>query len=195
MKYEDFIVLYDNVIPKELCNTIIQRFEDSPCKTNGVAGTVDGLDKTETKKNTEILVNECLGFEDIDESIFHYVNKYSGKYINQINQYCNVTLSEDYSDTGYLIKKYNVGDGWFDWHHDLCTEGVNQYRTVSIIIYLNDVHVGGCTEFISGTKIKPKEGSILFFPASWQFVHRGDIPFSNSKYIITSFLFEQSATY
>jgi len=197
MKYEDYIVIYDEAIPKQLCHNIIEKFENSSCKSKGLAATVDGQVENESKRSTEILVGECLEFEDIDKSIFEYVSKYSTKYVNQINQHCDsvLTLSNDYSDTGYLIKKYEKGDGWFHWHHDLCTEGIDGFRTVAIIIYLNDVEVGGCTEFLSGNKVKPKAGSILFFPASWQFLHRGAIPYSNSKYVITSFLFQKSASY
>ena len=197
MKYENFIVLYEDAVPQELCQYIIDEFEKSPCKSKGLAGTVDGQVDNKSKRSTEIPVGECVGFEHIDSVIFEYVSKYSQKYVNQINEYCDdvLTLSNDYSDTGYLIKKYEKGDGWFHWHHDLCVESHDGYRTVAVIIYLNDVEVGGCTEFLSGQKIKPKTGSILFFPASWQYLHRGAIPQSNSKYVITSFLFQKSATY
>ena len=197
MKHEDFIVTYENAIPKELCEYIIEEFEKSPCKSEGLAGTVDGQVEDAIKKSTEIVVGECPGFGEIDYTIFGYVADYAKKYINKINEYCDsaLTLSNKFSDTGYLIKRYDKGDGWFHWHHDLCVEQQNGYRTVAIIIYLNDVEEGGETEFLSELKIKPKTGTMLFFPASWQYVHRGSIPKSNTKYVITSFLYQQSATY
>ena len=134
MKHEDFIVTYENAIPKELCEYIIEEFEKSPCKSEGLAGTVDGQVEDAIKKSTEIVVGECPGFGNIDYTIFGYVADYAKKYINKINEYCDsaLTLSNKFSDTGYLIKRYDKGDGWFHWHHDLCVEQQNGYRTVLV---------------------------------------------------------------
>ena len=32
---------------------------------------------------------------------------------------------------------------------------------------------GGYTEFFDGTRLQPECGSVVFFPATWTFVHRG----------------------
>jgi len=68
MKYEDYIVIYDEAIPKQLCHHIIEKFENSSCKSKGLAATVDGQVENESKRSTEILVGECLEFEDIDKT-------------------------------------------------------------------------------------------------------------------------------
>jgi hypothetical protein len=61
------------------------------------------------------------------------------------------------------------------------------------ILLLNDVNEGGETYFIDG-KVKPTTGKLLLFPATWTYLHKGDIPRSNSKYIITGWLYNNSIT-
>ena len=67
----------------------------------------------------------------------------------------------------------------------------NRYgiRMLTLIWYLNDVDEGGETEFVDGTIVKPKTGQVLIFPTSWYMAHRGRMPISNKKYIITSWLY------
>jgi hypothetical protein len=60
-------------------------------------------------------------------------------------------------------------------------------RLLTFIWYLNDVTDGGETEFING-KIKPKTGKLLIFPSSWNYYHKGNMPLSNDKYIITGWI-------
>ena len=50
--------------------------------------------------------------------------------------------------------------------------------------YLNDVEIGGETDFIN-FKIKPTTGKLVIFPSTWTYPHCANIPISNDKYIIT----------
>ena len=54
--------------------------------------------------------------------------------------------------------------------------------------YLNDVEDGGETEFCGDFTIRPEVGKLIFFPASWCYPHRGKMPISGDKYIITGWL-------
>jgi hypothetical protein len=36
--------------------------------------------------------------------------------------------------------------------------------------------------------IKPKSGKLLIFPACWTYPHRGTMPISDDKYIITGWI-------
>ena len=55
-------------------------------------------------------------------------------------------------------------------------------------MYFNDVPVGGETEFKNGISIKPTEGKIVIFPASWTNIHRSKKTISNAKYYGGTFL-------
>ena len=62
-------------------------------------------------------------------------------------------------------------------------------RQVSVIAYLNDVDLGGETEFTGlGLEIKPVKGSILLFPSNFLYMHKGKEPLSNNKYIIVTWV-------
>ena len=60
-----------------------------------------------------------------------------------------------------------------------------QYRVITFLWYLNTVEEGGETELLGSVNIKPERGKLLLFPASWTFPHRGKMPISHDKYIVT----------
>jgi len=65
------------------------------------------------------------------------------------------------------LLKYGPG-GHLPAHQD---QGVSS-RVLSSVMYLNDNYSGGEIEFInSGVKLKPKAGSIIFFPSNFLYVH------------------------
>ena len=57
-----------------------------------------------------------------------------------------------------------------------------------IIWYLNDVKDGGYTEFIDGTRIQPEAGKLIIFPSTWDFLHRGVSPKTETKYLCTGWV-------
>lgn len=65
---------------------------------------------------------------------------------------------------------------------------VNQLLSMRMmvgLVYLNDVDEGGETEFFhQKVKIKPKQGTLLVWPAHFTHIHRGNKPISNTKYVI-----------
>ena len=63
------------------------------------------------------------------------------------------------------------------------------YRAITYLWYLNDVEEGGETVFFGDYKIKPRTGTLIFFPASWCYPHTGKMPISSNKYIITGWLY------
>ena len=67
-----------------------------------------------------------------------------------------------------LVKKYNKGDGYFNWHMDTSHIAArNQSRCLITMWYLNDVEQGGETEFKHfKTSLKPTKGSLVIFPAN-----------------------------
>jgi hypothetical protein len=62
-------------------------------------------------------------------------------------------------------------------------------RLLTFIWYLNTVENGGETEFFNGRiKIKPEKGKLLLFPSTWTYNHKGNIPISSDKYIVTGWV-------
>ena len=58
---------------------------------------------------------------------------------------------------------------------------INTHLTVGrlfAVMYLNDVDVGGETEFPDwNIAVKPEKGKVLLFPCNYLFKHKGNVPF------------------
>ena len=66
-------------------------------------------------------------------------------------------------------------------------------RAFVFILYLNDVEEGGETGFLfkennDWFKVKPKTGRLIIHPAQFPFIHKGYMPKSSDKYILTTWL-------
>lgn len=98
------------------------------------------------------------------------------------------------------IQKYDAGEGgYFSWHSEV---GIRKddvkcellHRALFFLYYLNDVDVGGETElFYQRQKVKPRTGRLILSPAGFTHTHRGNMPESGDKYILTSWIMYQPA--
>lgn len=90
--------------------------------------------------------------------------------------------------TGYKIQHYKHNAGHFKWHFDALGPG-GWDRQLAVIVYLNSVAEGGETSFHrQKLQIKPVAGDAVFFPTFWTHLHRGEVPRSGDKYVISSFI-------
>jgi len=200
MNFDDFIYVKDNVISKKICNDIINRYESDNRKQHGMVGI--GSDKkivdSTLKTSTDLLVSEHEEWKDIDNILCHVVTDMIQDYINHTYEFFNKLSprprpfhGDGFSDSGYNVKGYEPG-GYFHWHDDFAISETGNVRMIAMLIYLNDIGIGGggYTEFISGKKVRPSAGRILMFPSTWNFIHRGVSPKKNKKYIISTYLYQ-----
>jgi hypothetical protein len=90
--------------------------------------------------------------------------------------------------TGYKIQHYRKNEGHFKWHFDAIGPGTWE-RQLAMVIYLNSVRDGGETCFHrQDLQVKPIAGDAVIFPTFWTHAHCGQIPRSEDKYIISSFV-------
>ena len=95
-------------------------------------------------------------------------------------------------------QKYQAGKGGYPyWHSEVYPQaGHNDalHRIMLFMFYLNDVDEGGETDFYyQDVSVKPKAGRMVIAPAYFTHTHRGNIPKSGDKYILTSWiLFNQA---
>ena len=95
-------------------------------------------------------------------------------------------------------QKYDAGKGGYPyWHSEVYPQaGHNDalHRILLFMFYLNDVDEGGTTDFYYQNKtLQPKAGTMVIAPAYFTHTHRGSVPVSNDKYILTSWvLFNQA---
>ena len=95
----------------------------------------------------------------------------------------------DFHYTTLKIQKTLPTEGYHIWHLEHGKGFENESRAFVFSVYLNDVEEGGETEFLhQATRVKPKTGRIVIWPASFPYLHRGNPPLSGEKYILTSWL-------
>ncbi|MCG7535794.1 2OG-Fe(II) oxygenase [Pseudoalteromonas sp. OOF1S-7] len=90
-------------------------------------------------------------------------------------------------------QRYPTNEGGYPyWHSEVYPQLQHNealHRVLLFMFYLNDVEEGGETEFhYQDKRIKPKQGSMVIAPAYFTHTHRGNMPRSNDKYILTSWV-------
>ena len=98
--------------------------------------------------------------------------------------------NNDLTTENFMVQKYVKKEGKYVYHNDGWVDyGNKKHRVITFLWYLNTVDEGGQTEMWENTLIRPEKGKLLLFPASWCFPHRGIMPISSDKYIITGWLY------
>jgi hypothetical protein len=180
-KFTDFIYVERDALPKSFCNNVIEKFEQDDRKRQGQVGGGVQLD---IKRSSDLSISELDDWKSYDQAFFKSLNDGLKKYIRFLpEEYMkHRALSELGNDTGYQIQRTQPND-YYIWHHDQTTT-----RLVTFIWYLNDIKDGGYTEFIDGTRIQPEAGKLIIFPATWDFLHRGVSPKTETKYLCTGWV-------
>lgn len=190
MTSSPFIKVYKRVVPINTCKKIVQAFEDSPYKINGLTG---GGYQPQIKKSTDLMISpELRGkepqWEEFDKIIFEAFSKCLTKYRKDTPGGLEYIYG-GIQDTGYGIKRYmNEGEEQYRWHGDATSHNTS-HRFLVMLLALNTVKEGGETDFkyYPDNSFKPIAGSILVFPTGFTYVHRGAPPISNPKYNVNTF--------
>lgn len=195
---DNFIYLIDNNLDEIFCDNLIKKYENDKNKYIGVVGRNGTINK-ELKNTTDLEISRYQNWKNEDIILCQALNKGINEYIDNIlNNLTNINIfninlnifSKIYNnnDTGYKIQKYDRNKGYYNYHNDF-EYSVKGVRVITFIWYLNDVEEGGETEFIDGTIIKPKKGQLLLFPFDWTYMHKGNMPLSNDKYICNGWIY------
>ena len=180
-----FIMELNNHLDKDICNEIIMEFEQNSNKYPGVTG--GGLNK-KIKDTTDLNMRNIdnkydeIFFKSLNDGLHKYNERLITNFDNSFFEFNKIT------DYGYQIQKYIKNEGFYNWHHDFSLNRNFDTRVLTFIWYLNDVDEGGETFFLYG-KIKPKKGKFVLFPATWTYLHKGNMPISNDKYIVTGWCY------
>ena len=181
LDFSNFIYTERDALPRSFCDNVIEKFEQDDRKRQGQVGGGVHLD---IKRSSDLSISELDDWKSYDQAFFKSLNGGLKKYIRFLpEEYMkHRALSELGNDTGYQIQRTQPGD-YYIWHHDQSAT-----RLVTFIWYLNDIKDGGYTEFIDGTRIQPEAGKLIIFPATWDFLHRGVSPKTETKYLCTGWV-------
>jgi hypothetical protein len=186
----DFIYRRKNALSDSLCRSFIETFEtDTENQTKGSVN-VRGVVKSDYpgKQSTDIsfmpndlkkprwkfllteLINVLeLGKEDYSQQFYRGIEKIDPWEIHHT----------------FNIQRYLPGEGYSDYHCERA--GLTTGDRMGVwMIYLNDVHDRGWTEFYYQQHYEKAEaGKLCIWPCDFTHLHRGIISQTETKYIIT----------
>jgi hypothetical protein len=107
--------------------------------------------------------------------------------------YVDTLIAQTYRMGQLNVQQYaKKQGGYHHWHSEICADDTGcetLHRALFFILYLNDVDVGGETEFFyQKRKVSPKKGRIIVSPAGFTHTHKGHVPVSDEKLIATSWI-------
>jgi hypothetical protein len=185
--FPDFIGVFKNGLPNELCDTVVDNFEKLHAAGFSVSRqNFEDISKLEKHDDT-VFASQQLNYmgyasKQVLSCIWDNAYKEYAATFSILNMCATHNISE------LKIQKTLIGGGYHTWH----CEADSPYRARRLIaytIYLNDVEEGGETEFLYyPRRIKPTKGTIVLFPCGYSHTHRGNPPISNTKYIATGWI-------
>jgi hypothetical protein len=114
-------------------------------------------------------------FFELDKALSSYKKEYA--FSDSVNSY---QVGNDYK-----IQFYEPNESYSIMHCENTGTLESIDRHLVFMTYLNDIDVGGETEFFyQKIKIKPEKGLTLIWPSSWTHTHCGH-PSDKKKFIIT----------
>lgn len=189
----EYIYQQKNVLTSDLCDKIIQYYNDSKETYEGV--TYGGLNKNIKDTRDLIIPSTDPYWENINTVLYESLYANILIYLKQINPDTvsyRIFPTNRLTESFFMIQKYQKNKGKYVYHNDSRFES-SKYRVITFIWYLNNVEEGGETEFWGEYSVKPEKGKLVLFPASWTFPHCGKMPISHDKYIVTGWLCISSA--
>jgi len=206
---DSLIYSKDNVLPKEFCQFVIDKFERSKEKKEGISG--GGANKL-IKESTDLMIASQLEDEDwrytydyLREVLLHSLTEYISLHPFLVRRLehnfsselslvrtCQGRFSATRQGVPHMqMQRYIGEEGYHAWHYENeITEESMKMRQMAFMWYLNDVFDGGETEFkYQNTKVEARTGRTVIFPAFWTHVHKGHRPKNGqTKYIITGWI-------
>ena len=159
-------------IPNEICDDLIKLFHSE--KNHWVDG------KEDWKKFKEMYIEPSyLKIQKYLDHLQECLNNYKKRYCHS-DQVSSYTIKENVK-----IQHYKPGEGFHKWHFENNGKGVDTYRHLVFMTYLNTLENAG-TEFLYQNVTTPCEkGLTLIWPATWTHTHKGIVNNVGEKYITT----------
>jgi hypothetical protein len=182
---DDFIGVYKNSIPQELCKKLIDTFESFTTAGLTYPRSFEGRSKDDVEDmalGTTVTLSAFSSeeYRPLIGSLWEAYKQYAEKYEIALS-----ARSDPHSVYEVKMQRTLPGQGYHTWHYEASSRAACT-RLLTYTIYLNDVLDGGETEFLYYHKrVKPEQGTICIFPGAFTHLHRGNPPLTGPKYIIT----------
>ena len=191
IEIKDYIGVFDNFLDDSTCDEMVKWFKDK-----------ESFEQVYTRIKTEGMTQEMKNdvATDINENNFYTLFDKPGKFsiamnnvFNLYNERTNIMkymhLDELHWDP-FKIQKTSPAQGYHVWHTEQTpSDYQSAFRVLVFTTYLNDIEEGGETEFLlQSQRVSPVKGRICIFPSFFPYVHRGNAPLKEDKYIATGWL-------
>jgi hypothetical protein len=182
----DCIFYVKELIAKELCLEIIEKYQRDlskhPGHTVGSRGEKSSLDVVKLSTDLDITT------EGVWAAVHGQLHPAVSRVVLSIAAQFPSLQVWPLRCTGYKIQHYRKDEGYFRWHFDALGPGAWD-RQLAMLLYLNSVGGGGETCFHrQNVRVKPVAGDAVFFPTFWTHMHCGEIPRTEDKYVVSSFV-------
>lgn len=184
----NFIRVVDGVFTSEFCSHLIEEFERGSRYHKETPGKLIELDCFNARHNPKAWLpkapNRVYDWTADTDFIIETLKPYLQDYREHWDSYhC---LPQKYAAEGIRIKCYRPGQHEFKMHVDQGTRE-SASRFIAVLMYLNDNEAG--TEFpLENYTVEARTGRIVIFCPSWQYPHRGLMPPTTTKYIMSTYL-------
>jgi len=191
-EYKEFIGIYDESVPVELCNGFVENYEEA--RKNRTI-----IDMTNPENELGIFDHVIPPIERKDEVVFvaplysttyprppvkAYFDFLTECFKSYVERYAITFDGPIYNDV-FKIHKVRKSEGYHVWHYEN-TGPENIDRLMAYMTYLEVPKEGGETEFLhQSLRIDPVVGRTLIWPAGYTHMHRGNPPLEGEKMYIT----------
>ena len=181
----NFVGIFENAFSKEYCENLIKSYdtaiEAGYGRTRQDEEDFSKLQKADTQlhnqlDNIQIPITNIAAFNEV------FWEKCYSIYQKEFPALKDSGVHRNYS---FKMQRTNLCEGYHIWHYESANREMS-HRLLAWMVYLNDVEEGGETEFLhQSMRIKPKQGTLVIWPAAFTHTHRGNPPLSNVKYVVT----------
>jgi len=192
-EYKDFIGIYDESVPVELCEEFVKNYEKAKRDRTFI-------DASENEKTIQFKKDEVAFVAPLYSTIFpvppvqkyfDYLNKCVKCYLQTYDINFKGILFNDV----FKIHKVRKSEGFHEWHHERATPE-NAHRIMAYLTYLEVPEEGGETEFLhQSLRLDPIVGRTLIWPAGYTHMHRGNPPLVGEKMYIDGWFTAATSTF
>ena len=186
----DFIYRRENALSDSLCRSFIETFEtDTENQTRGSVNIRgDVIKDYPGKQSTDIsfIPNdlERPRWKYLLTELISVLESCKSDYEQQF--YRGMEMLDPWEIHHiFNMQRYLPGEGYSDYHCERAGQSAS-HRMGVWMVYLNDVHDKGWTEFYYQQHYEKAEaGKLVIWPSDWTHLHRGIISHTETKYILT----------
>ena len=183
----NFIRVIDNAVSSELCEQIIAEFKRDHTLHHHDGDRyieLETLDRRQSGKWNPQLEGRARRWNPLTDQVARIVAEQTGEYKKRWDPL--MMTPQQSAMEGIRVKCYEPNTHEFRLHVDQGNRD-SASRFIACLIYLNDNEAG--TEFpLEQFTVEACQGRMLLFPPNWQFPHRGLMPTTNTKYILSTYL-------